>query len=429
MTVERIGEKRLHDVIAALSEGVLVIDTDCRLVFMNKAAERLLGWKESELFGVSSIHETIHPTDVHGGLLTVGECPIMEVARSGRSYSSEEEVFRRKDGERLPVSVVATPLLEEGRLTGSVTVFEDITQRKQAEEALRASQVDYREIFDAANDAIFVHDAKTGAILDVNRKMTEMYGFSVEEARRLDVGDLSANMPPYTVDEAVRHVRAAAEGEPQLFEWLARDRRGRRFWVEVNLKQVTLGGRDRVVAVVRDVTERKSVEDALKQKDRTIRRAYVQVIGAVTGGKLVLMTLDEIEEALGEPVMGPASILDYEQMFSARERVKEVVIRAFPSLEPEAYVLALGEALTNAVKHAGGGTYQVFMCGETLQVVIADEGPGIDFNVLPKATLVAGFSTKVSLGMGFTIMLEECDRVLLSTQPGNTTVVLEVGAE
>ena len=55
-------------------------------------------------------------------------------------------------------------------------------------------------------------------------------------------------------------------------------------------------------------------------------------------------------------------------------------------------------------------------------------GPGIDFRTLPKATLVAGFSTAATLGMGFTIMLQLCDRVLISTHPGRTVVVLECSA-
>jgi anti-sigma regulatory factor (Ser/Thr protein kinase) len=86
---------------------------------------------------------------------------------------------------------------------------------------------------------------------------------------------------------------------------------------------------------------------------------------------------------------------------------------------------AAGEALDNALKHAGGGAYQAFAREDCLQIAISDDGPGIDFRTLPRATLVPGFSTAASLGMGFTIMLQLCERVLLSTRPGHTVVVLE----
>ena len=89
----------------------------------------------------------------------------------------------------------------------------------------------------------------------------------------------------------------------------------------------------------------------------------------------------------------------------------------------------VGEALVNALRHAGGGTYQLFALEATLQVLVRDEGPGIDFRTLPRATLQRGFSTESSLGMGFTIMLQVCERVLLSTRPGRTSVVLEFAAK
>src|SRR5665811_774668 len=95
----------------------------------------------------------------------------------------------------------------------------------------------YRAIFDAANDAIFVHDLQTGAILDVNHKMTEMYGYTIEEAQRLNVEALSAGTPPYTQQNALHWLQKALDGEPQIFEWLARHKDGRQFWVEVNIKR------------------------------------------------------------------------------------------------------------------------------------------------------------------------------------------------
>src|ERR1035437_7994621 len=82
----------------------------------------------------------------------------------------------------------------------------------------------YRAIFDAANDAIFVHDLQTGAILDVNHKMAEMYGYTIEEARQLDVEVLSAGTPPYTQQAAVQWLKKTLDGEPPLFEWLAKDK-------------------------------------------------------------------------------------------------------------------------------------------------------------------------------------------------------------
>jgi PAS domain S-box-containing protein len=129
----------------------------------------------------------------------------------------------------------------------------------------------YRTIFDTANDAIFIHDAATGAILDVNRKMSEMYGYTLDEARRLTVEDLSSSVPPHTQARALDLVREAVAGTPQLFEWLAKHRDGRLFWVEVNLKRVVIGAHDRLLAIVRDISERKRAEQQIQESHESLK--------------------------------------------------------------------------------------------------------------------------------------------------------------
>ena len=140
------------------------------------------------------------------------------------------------------------------------SAFIDITTRKLAQETLKASEASYRAIFDRANDAIFIHDAATGAILDVNRKMEEIYGYTAEEARNLRVEQISSDQPPYTQDYALTRIRQAAAGEPQLFEWLCKDKNGRLFWAEVSLNRAVIGGQESVLAIVRDTTARKQAE-------------------------------------------------------------------------------------------------------------------------------------------------------------------------
>lgn len=122
----------------------------------------------------------------------------------------------------------------------------------------------YRALFDAVQEAIFMHDVKTGDILDVNRRAVEMYGYGPEEFKRLKVADLSAGTPPYDQDGALKHLRAAMAGHPQVFDWRARHKSGRLFWVEVCIKRAVIDGGDRLLAMVRDITRRKSHEEQLK---------------------------------------------------------------------------------------------------------------------------------------------------------------------
>jgi anti-sigma regulatory factor (Ser/Thr protein kinase)/PAS domain-containing protein len=188
-------------------------------------------------------------------------------------------------------------------------------------------------------------------------------------------------------------------------------------------------GRDRWALSALDISGVRHAERALRRQEETIRRAYVDVLDAVTGGKLVLLTDEELAGQLGVPLTEPTEFLAPRDLSRARGVIARVAAERFPDWAPGTDIpTPVGEALVNALRHAGGGIYQLYAHGDVLQVAVRDEGPGIDFRTLPRATLQRGFSTASSLGMGFTIMLQVCERVLLSTHPGRTTVVLEFAA-
>ncbi|MHB8841889.1 MAG: PAS domain-containing protein, partial [Candidatus Aquicultor sp.] len=127
----KASEKKLLDITSALGEGVFVLNGDGRLTFMNREAERLLGFTESELLG-KDVHPIIHYQRSDESLILAKDCPILNVIETGKTYHSDDDVFTRKDGRLLPVSYVSTPIIENGRVVASVTAFYDITERKRA---------------------------------------------------------------------------------------------------------------------------------------------------------------------------------------------------------------------------------------------------------------------------------------------------------
>jgi PAS domain S-box-containing protein len=138
----------------------------------------------------------------------------------------------------------------------------DAGQKKLAE-----SEERFRTIFDAANDAVFIQDINNGTTVDVNDKMLELYGYrDKSEIIGKTVDAFSANTPPYTLEDAEKWMlKAIREGRPQLFEWLAKNKDGDLFWVEVNMKIAEILGEKRVLVAVRDITKRKNAEEELKK--------------------------------------------------------------------------------------------------------------------------------------------------------------------
>jgi two-component system NtrC family sensor kinase len=161
----------------------------------------------------------------------------------------------------------------------------DIAERERVQQALAASEASYRAIFDASEDAIFLHDIDTGAIIDVNSKACAVFGYSREEFRTIDVGALGTGVHPYTQDEAVRLMALAAAGEHPCIEWHGRSKSGELRWHEVFVKRVKIGGVDRILALAHDITERKrAAEELARQREALYQREKLAALGSLLAG-------------------------------------------------------------------------------------------------------------------------------------------------
>ncbi len=138
------------------------------------------------------------------------------------------------------------------------------------------SEQDYRKIFNASNEAIFIHDATTGEILDVNDAMLKIYKYSKDEIMSMSVKDydFASGKGEFNSKHAVILIKKAIEEGPQLFEWQAKKSDGTIFWVEVSLSYSD----GRVIAVVRDINEKKKIELELTQRDK------MRAVGQLAGG-------------------------------------------------------------------------------------------------------------------------------------------------
>lgn len=167
----------------------------------------------------------------------------------------------------------------------------------------------------------------------------------------------------------------------------------------------------------------------LAQAEEQKREFYYNLMFAVTNGKLMLCERDQIDRYGGEPLGGVELRADTD-VRRVRDLIQEFGTRLGMD-EQRIYDLGLcaSEGATNALKHGGGGWVALTESDGHLRVRIQDTGAGMDPLSLPCATLLKGYSTKASMGLGFTIMHELTDRLYLHTGSAGTIVILEMAVK
>jgi diguanylate cyclase (GGDEF)-like protein/PAS domain S-box-containing protein len=164
------------------------------------------------------------------------------------------------------------------RPAGGLRVYAtDITEQKWAKEALIRSREELRGVVEYAGDAFFVHD-REGNILDVNRRACESLGYTREELLSLSVGDVEQGFSPEDMAELWDRMEP---GRPITVDGLHRRRDGVTFPVEVRLGLFEAGGRRLMLALARDVAERKEAEDLLLESERRFRQLFEQSVEAL----------------------------------------------------------------------------------------------------------------------------------------------------
>jgi|GEM_PF-2790104 len=176
-------------------------------------------------------------------------------------------------------------------------------------------------------------------------------------------------------------------------------------------------------AVRRKKAARERIEIERRALDQ-MRRFYRETILSVTGGKLEMCDPMELEPLLATSEMR-AAVGEPNDVPVARNAVRDyIVAKGLDGAALDEFVVGVGEAMNNAVKHAPDGVVCAGTQRGEVWVAVSDDGSGIDSLLLPRVALQPGFTTKGSLGMGYTIMLDVADRVLLATDEQGTTVVL-----
>jgi PAS domain S-box-containing protein len=120
-------------ILLSAGEGIIGVDMDGRVIFMNESAEKMLGWRLDELKG-ELLHPAVHCKRADGSRYPAGECPMSAALSSGKVSRVDDEVLWRRDGSPFPVSYSSRPMMRDGGRVGAVITFRDMTEQRRLEE-------------------------------------------------------------------------------------------------------------------------------------------------------------------------------------------------------------------------------------------------------------------------------------------------------
>ncbi len=339
-------------------------------------------------------------------------------------YDQVETVVRAVDRGQIYAYVAKPWSPMELRLTlTQAAAHYDLFRKLQLEQLL------LRQLLEHSPDIIYFKD-QDRRFTRVNQAKADLVGIS-DPSKLIGRGDWDFFSPEEASRITEEDDRVIALQRPvvdELHQFTPPDGRMRWFsTTKVPLDPEVGGG---LVGISRDITDRKNAEEKLQSVSQKLVEAekdkkdfYTQVVRAVTGGRLNLVDVQEIP-ALGQLAFR-FTLGEPENYALIRERLRQMATEAgFTEEQTEDLILATGEAVTNAIKHAVEGVCTASVNEAGITVRVQDHGHGIRSEDLPDTLFQAGFSTKISLGLGYTLLLQLVDGIWLATGPEGTVLQL-----
>ncbi|HEX9154302.1 MAG TPA: PAS domain S-box protein, partial [Nitrospira sp.] len=419
------SESRFRQITETIEEVIWSADPAIgRMLYISPAYERVWGRTCASLYeNPKSFLDAIHPGD-RADVLTG-----LAVQRDGLPFAHEYRVVR-PDGMIRWVWDRGFPVRdrETGCLTHYVGVALDITERKQAEEALRVSEERFAKAFRSSPHPIIVTELETGCCLEVNEASLRLFGFRREEV--IGQSTITLGLWPTDTDRKRFIDRLRADGSLRNLDltFYTKDRTARRCLVSCEL--IELNGNQCVVTVGTDITEQKHAEEALRRSEQEVRLAFeererlsldlhdnlLQSLYAVgmgleltkqktqrlsqTNAKRLEVTIDQLNGVIREvrnfiPRVQPPRIQEGTVADALRSLVHSFMAtgagpvaltiddRAAGRLSPERslHVLAITkEALSNSVRHAKATQRSVTLRQESgrVRLEVSDNGRGFE---------------------------------------------------
>ncbi len=317
----REKEEQYRAIFEATSDGLIIRDMDGFVVEANPASYNMHDYTYEEFLG-------LHRTDIIDPRDHAMVSEYMKAIQAGHSFLGKA-VDLRKDGTLFPVEVRGTTFTYQGK-PHTLSVLRDITERVEAERQLREKEEQYRSIFEASTDGLFILDLEDSHVVEVNPMACQMWGYTHEEmlGRPIGISDDTQQSPVHAFDVI------KAGGHFQMQDITTR-KDGSSFNAEVHATPFTYIGKPHLLAIVRDITERVQAEQLLEQRvnERTRELSTLLDISHTVASTLQLKPL------LGLILDQLKTVADYNGSAITTLEGQDLVLIATRGPDPEDHLL------------------------------------------------------------------------------------------
>jgi two-component system, sensor histidine kinase and response regulator len=250
-------EERSRLILESVGEAIFGMSADGLMTFVNPAGAKMLGYTVEELVG-HPMHSLIHYAHADGTPLAREDCRMYMTTKDGKRRNVSDEVLWKKDGSSVPVEYATTPILKDGQVLGTVVAARDITERQKAEKRLKFTQY----AVDNAADAVFWIRPSDGSLEYANNTACETLGYTREEMKTIPIGQVALD---FSEEKLTELTAALKEHNVLTRETKHRMKGGHVFDAEVTLYLADFLNQEIIVANVKDITERKQAEAAIRK--------------------------------------------------------------------------------------------------------------------------------------------------------------------
>lgn len=263
---------------------IVALDKDGIVTSWNKAAERVYGWTAEEIIGQP--YQSVPPDqrDAHR--------EIRERLQNGEFVFGAEVVRTTKDGRRLDIQLSAAPIRNsEGAAIGSLGIMHDITERKQAEQALRDSEERFRLAFITSPDSVNINRLSDGLFVNINEGFTALTGYTWEDVQGKTSLDVDLWYDPSDRPRLIEMLKQ--DGYVKNYEAKFKFKNGVVHTGLMSARVISLNGVDHILNITRDIEELKQAQETVRQ-ERDRSQMYLDVSATImvalnTSGRVVLI--------------------------------------------------------------------------------------------------------------------------------------------